>query len=109
MLAAIFGVDRVLVAKAVKATNIEGQTAAYAFTHGKNALLCYVNPSPGLLAPSAGYSFVWTGISEGMGTSIGISRLRLDAKRADRIEGQVAFDNKIVATDLGYFFSAAVA
>jgi len=28
---------------------------------------------------------------------------------AVRIEGEVAFDNKIVATDLGYFISAAVA
>ena len=109
LLASIFGVDRVLVAKAVKATNVEGQTAAYSFTHGKHALLCYVNPSPGLLAPSAGYTFVWTGVSDGLGSSIGISRIRMDAKRADRIEGQLSFDNKIVATDLGYFFNGAVA
>jgi hypothetical protein len=109
LLARIFGVDRVLVAMAVKNTGIEGQTASYSFTHGKNALLCYVNPSPGLLAPSAGYTFQWNGVSDGLGTSIGISRIRMDAKRCDRIEGQIAFDNKIVATDLGYFFSACVA
>jgi hypothetical protein len=109
LLASLFGVDRVLVAKAVKATNVEGETAAYSFTHGKNALLCYSNPSPGLLAPSAGYIFTWTGVSGGLGTNIGISRFRMEQLKADRIEGQLAFDNKAVATDLGYFFSGAVA
>lgn len=109
MLARLFGVDRILVAQGVKATNLEGETAAYSFIHGKNALLCYVNPNPGLLAPSAGYLFAWSGISGGLGTNVGISRFRMDHLKADRIEGEVAFDDKVVATDLGYFFSLAVA
>jgi hypothetical protein len=109
MLARLFGVDRILVAQGVKVTNLEGETAAYSFIHGKNALLCYVNPNPGLLAPSAGYIFAWSGISGGLGTNVGISRFRMDHLKADRIEGEVAFDDKVVATDLGYFFSLAVA
>lgn len=109
LLAAMFDVDRVLVSKAIKATNQEGQTEAYAFTHGKHALAMHVAPSPGLMTPSAGYVFTWKGISEGLGTDIGITRFRMPALRADRVEGQVAFDNKVVATDLGYFFSGAVA
>lgn len=109
MLARLFGVDRILVAQGVKATNLEGETAAYSFIHGKNALLCYVNPNPGLLAPSAGYIFAWSGISGGLGTNVGISRFRMDHLKADRIEGEIAFDDKVVATDLGYFFSLAVA
>ncbi len=109
MLAKLFGVDRILIAMAVKATNIEGETAAYSFTHGKHALLCYVNPSPSLLAPSAGYIFAWSGVSAGLGANVGISRIRMEALKADRVEGEVAFDNKIVATDLGYFFASAVA
>jgi hypothetical protein len=107
ILAAALEVDNVYIAKAVKATNVEAETAAYAFTHGKNALLCYVNPNPGLLAPSAGYTFAWTGFN-GMGAEIAISRFYLDAKKCDRIEGEAAWDNKVVATDLGYFFSAVV-
>jgi len=105
----LFDIDRVLVAKAVKATNNEGGTAAYDFTHGKNALLCYSAPSPGLLQPSAGYVMSWTGVSGGLGATIGTSRLRLDAFRADRIEAETAFDMKVIGSDLGYFFSSVVA
>jgi hypothetical protein len=109
MMARLFDVDRVLVAKAVKATNNEGGTGAYAFTHGKHALLCYSAPSPGLLQPSAGYVMSWTGVSAGLGATIGSSRLRMDSLRADRIEAEVAFDMKVIATDLGYFWNGVVA
>lgn len=109
ILAALFEVDRILVAWGVKATNLEGETSAYSFIHGKSALLCYSNPNPGLLAPSAGYVFQWKGVSEGFGTNVGISKFRMPFLKANRIEGQTAWDNKIVAADLGYFYSAAVA
>lgn len=108
MLARIFEIDRVLVAMAVKATNVEGETAAYAFAHGKNALLTYVNPTPGLLAPSAGYIFAWNGVSGRLGQNVGISRFRMEELKSDRIEGEIAFDDKVVGADLGYFFSGAV-
>lgn len=108
-LAQLFGVDRVLVSRAVKATNIEGETAAYSFTAGKGALLAYVAPSPGLLTPSAGYTFAWRGASDGAGENIGVSRFRMDEYRADRIEAQMAWDIKVVATDLGYFFNTIIA
>ncbi len=109
MMARIFEVDRVLVAKAVKATNNEGGSEAYSFTHGNDALLTYSAPTPGLLQPSGGYVMSWTGVSGGLGSTIGTSRLRLDSLRADRIEGEIAFDMKVVASDLGYFFNGAVA
>lgn len=109
MIARMFDVERVLVSKSVKATNNEGGTAAYSFTAGKNALLCYSAPSPGLLQPSAGYVMSWTGVSGGLGQTIGASRFRMESVKADRIEGEMAFDMKVVAADLGYFFSAVVA
>lgn len=110
MLAAMFDVDRVLVASAVKATNVEGETAAYSFVHGKHALLLNVAPNPGLLTPSAGYTLVWRGVDYGMGkNNIGIKRYEIETRNATRVEGQIAFDNKIVGTDLGYFFNGAVA
>lgn len=109
LLARMFEVDRVMVSMAIKATNVEGETAAYAFTHGKNCWLGYVAPNPGLLTPSAGYTFSWTDVSDGLGVNVGISKFRMDELRADRIEAQMSWDNKVVATDLGYFWSAAVA
>jgi hypothetical protein len=108
MIARMFDVDRVVVSKAVKATNNEGATGAYYFTAGKNALLCYSAPSPGLLQPSAGYIMSWTGVSGGLGQTIGSSRFRMESVKADRIEAEMAFDMKVVAADLGYFFASVV-
>lgn len=111
LLAAMFDVERVLIAKAIKNTAVEGETAAYSFVHGKHALLLHVADNPGLLTPSAGYTLVWRGVHQG-GTGmndIGITRFDIPEIRATRVEGQIAFDNKIVGTDLGYFFSGAVA
>lgn len=109
VMASLFGVDRVLVAKAVKATNAEGATAAYDFAYGKAAALYHVAPSAGLLTPSAGYSFAWTGVSSGLGQTIGTSNFRMESLKADRVEAEMAFDNKVVGADLGFFFGAAVA
>ena len=108
-LARLFGVDRVLVAQAIKNAGAEGAADSFSLLHGKNAALYYVAPTPGILTPSAGYQFAWRGVSDGMGANIGISRFRLPELRADRIEAQMAWDYKVVSTDLGYFFSACVA
>jgi hypothetical protein len=109
MLARMFDIDRVLVSKSVKATNKEGATEAYDFSVGKTALLAHVAPSPGLLTPSAGYIMQWTGVSGGMGLTIGTSSFRLESLKATRVEGELAFDNKVVAADLGYLWSSIVA
>jgi hypothetical protein len=109
MLARMFEVDRVLVAKSIRATNNEGATGAYSFNVGKVAWLGHVAPNPGLLTPSAGYIFSWTGVSGGLGQTIGISQIRMDSLKADRVEAEVAFDNKVVASDLGVYFNTAVA
>lgn len=109
ILARLFEVDNVYVAKAIKATNNEGEAAAYSFVHGKGAWLGYVNPTPSILQPSAGYTFAWTDVSDGMGATIGTSRIPMPLTRATRIESQMAWDNKLVGADLGAFFATAVA
>lgn len=109
MLARMFDIERVLVSKSVKATNAEGATGAYDFSVGKTALLCHVAPSPGLLTPSAGYTMQWTGVSGGLGLTIGTSSFRLESLKATRVEAELAFDNKVVASDLGYLWSTIVA
>lgn len=109
ILARFFGVDRILVARAIKNSGKEGASNSFASIYGKNAALYYVAPTPGLLTPSAGYTFAWRGVSDGMGANIGITRFRMPELRADRIEAQMAWDNKVIASDLGYFFSACVA
>jgi len=109
MLARMFDIDRVLVSKAIRATNAEGATEGYSFATGKTALLAHVAPNPGLLTPSAGYHFQWTGVSQGLGATVGTSSFRLESLKATRIESEIAFDNKVVGADLGYFWTSAVA
>lgn len=108
-LAQLFGLDEVLVAKAVKNTAAEGQTGAFSFTFGKSALLVHSAPNPGLLMPSAGYSFQWRGVSEGLGLTVGTKQYRLEQNAATYVESQIAFANKLVAADLGAYFASAVA
>ena len=109
MIAAMFDIPRVIVSKAIKATNAEGATQAYAFATGKTAMLCHVAPNPGLMTPSAGYTFSWTGVSGGLGQVIGTSQFRMDSIRASRVEAEMAFDNKVIGSDLGYFWNSIVA
>jgi hypothetical protein len=109
MLARMFDLDRVLVAKAVKATNNEGASDAYSFAYGKSALLCHTASAPGLLTPSAGYTFSWTGVSGGIGSTIGVSSFRMESLKAERHEAEMAFENKVIGADLGYFWNTIVA
>jgi len=109
MLARMFDLDRVLVAKAVKATNNEGAAEAYSFAYGKAAALYHVASAPGLLTPSAGYTFSWTGVSGGIGSTIGVSSFRMESLKAERVEAEMSFDNKVIGADLGYFWNTIVA
>jgi hypothetical protein len=108
-IARLLGVERVLVSRAVKNSAAEGATVSMGSVAGKNAMLCHTTNSPGILTPTAGYTFEWRGVSDGLGATVGISRFRRPELRADRIESQMAWDNKVIASDLGYFFSSAVA
>ena len=105
LLARLFNVDRVLIMAGTYNTAANGATASYSQIGDKDVLLCYVPQNPGLMQPSAGYTMVWNGVSSGMGTSSAISRFRLEAEKADRIEIEAAWDTKIVSSALGYFLS----
>ena len=108
LLARYFEVDRYLIAGASYTTSQEGAAAeANAFIAGKNALLCYVAPSPGLLVPSAGYTFTWSAFS-GANGGVRTKRFRMEPLESDRVEGEFAYDHKVVLQACGYFFSAAV-
>lgn len=108
-LADLFEVDRVLVMKAIRNTSKKGQTAAHSFIGGKHALLTYAPPEPGIMTPSAGYTFKWTGMYGGDTLGQRIKRYRMEHLAADRVEIEAAFDMKKVDADLGYFFGSIVA
>lgn len=110
-LAKIFGVEEVIVSKGVYATNAENATAAYSLMASKNALLVYVPSSPGLYTPSSFYTFMWTGVSYGLGKTIGAYEIPMPwlGLTTVRVEAQTAFTNKIVGPTLGAYFTGAVA
>ncbi len=109
MIARFLEIDRYMIAEAIFATNAEGAaTKAYDFALGSNAMLVFANPTPGLMMPSAGYNFVWRGLTGMNDLGVAIANIPVPLKKADRIEGEVAFDMKVVSKELGYFFSAAV-
>jgi hypothetical protein len=108
ILAKYFGVDRIFVSNAIVNTGKEGNADEFGFLTGDVALLAYVAPSPGLLTPSAGYTFEWKGVSGSIGSTIGISKFPLPAIKADRVEGEIAYDNKVVAADLGIFLNSVI-
>lgn len=105
IVASVLEIERLLIARAIENTAIEGQTATMAYIVGKKALLAHVAPRPSLRRASAGYTFHW----RRFGGLTFIRRLRDDFKMLDRIEAHTYFDQKLVASDCGYFFDAAVA
>lgn len=106
MMARYFGVERLLVSKGVYANSAEGATTTTTLIAGKHALLCYSAPAPSIMTPTAGYTFEWTGL---LGGGLQVSRYRMDLKKADRIEVEMAYDFRRVAAEMGYFFNGAVA
>jgi len=109
LMARVLDLDNVYIMKGVYNSAAEDATASYAQIGDRDALVCHVAPTPGLMVPSAGYSFNWSGISAGLGASTAISRFRMDHLKADRIEIEAGWDNKVVSSALGYFFSNPVA
>lgn len=108
LLAAVLGIDEVLVAGGVQDTAIEGAAESMAYVFGKNVLLLYRPPRPGLLTPAAGYTFAWTGLFGASAQGGRILRFRMDPLASDRIEGQMALDQKLVASEMGVFFSGVI-
>jgi hypothetical protein len=109
-LAALFQVDEVLQAGGVTATSAEGAaTDTFDFMAGDNLLLCYVNPSPGPRTATAGATFAWTGLTGSSSLGNRIKRFRIEENESDRIEGEIWFDQKQMADDLGMLFLQPIA
>lgn len=103
----LFGFDRVFILDTVEQV-VESSTGAPAFIHTDHALLAYVDPSAGLRSPTAGKTFMWSGLTGG-GGGIRTKRLEMPWKDAmPRVEVDAAFDFKVVATDLGYLLKHTV-
>lgn len=105
----LFKIDRIFVMEGIKNTAAEGATESNSFIGGKSALLCYSAPSPGLMTPTAGYTFSWTGYLGAGAMGNRIIKMPVPLKKADRVEIEMAMVQKLIAADMGTFFATAVA
>lgn len=108
-LARLFEVDEILVMNAIENTAAEGQSATHGFIGGKRALLTYSTSSPGLMTPTAGYTFSWNGFLGAGSEGNRIRSFRLEQIKSDRVEIEMAFALKLVSADLGFFWDTIVA
>lgn len=104
-LLALLELEDIHVADSVVNSAIRGATESTAFLVGDVALLYYAPASPSLDSPTSAQNFSWTGLTGASASGMSISRFRMEQLKADRIEGEMAFDYKVTANELGHFWS----
>lgn len=103
--AALLEVDRCLVADMVYNTADEDaatENMQSIFTNTSTLLTYTESLTPGIMQPTAGYCFAWNEYAD---YDVVMSRFRLEWKKADRVEGEIAYTFNQVAADLGVFFT----
>ncbi len=108
VVAELLEVDEILVMEGIYNSAVEGQTEASTYIGGKNALLVYSAPNPGLMVPSGGYTFSWVGLFGAGSMGNRISSFRMEWLKSDRVEIEMAFALKQISADLGYFFNSVI-
>ena len=109
IIAEILELEEVLVMDAVYNTAAEGATESNSFIGGTSAALFYRPRNPGLMTPSAGYTFNWTGmIGSTGGAGVRIKTFRMEHLASDRVEIDAAFDMRVVSKDCGFFFNNVI-
>ncbi len=108
-LSQLIGIDKIVIMKSIENTAKEGQTPTHVFIGGKKAFLCHAAPNPGIYTPTAGYTFSWTGFLNAGNQGNRIKKFRMEQLESDRVEISMAFDQKVISADMGYFFTLIVA
>lgn len=111
ILASLFEVDQVVVARSVYNSAQEGASDAFEFIADEESmLLLYIDPNPTIDSPTAIAMFNWTGLLPGTTNNLGgvIQRGRDSRAYSDYFHGRMAWDMRQVSADLGVFFNKAV-
>ena len=110
LLAQLFELESINVMDSVVNTGVAGDGSALnqnetsAFIGGDSALLYYAPSSAGLNTPTAGVQFSWTGLLGATSAGMRIKRFRMEHLESERIEGEMSYDFKVVAPELGHLF-----
>ena len=110
-LATLFKVKKVVVASGIQTTSSEDATPdsdttpdTFDFIAGKHAMLAYAAPAPGIMTPSAGYTFNWTGLTGATAAGMRIKKFRWEVDSADHVEIDSAYSFGLVSKYLGGLF-----
>ncbi|HEU4727682.1 MAG TPA: major capsid protein [Kofleriaceae bacterium] len=108
--AALFELEDILVSDVVQTTSAEGAaTNTNAFVIGKEFVLFYTPPAADVDTPSAGYTITWDGYLGATPLGTRIKKFRMEANAADRIEIEQAYDQNLLSSPLGGYYSSVVA
>ena len=108
VLAQLFGLDEIVVAKSVYNAAPYGAPDDIRFICDPNdALLTYTTSTPSIDEPSAGYTFTWDMLGNGQYTSVQ-QYLGEGGTHTEFIEGLLCTDPEITSADLGVFLRGAV-
>ena len=109
MVAEIIGVERVLVADMVYATNAKGAAAATDFIcDPKGVLLSYSAPTASTILPSAGYTFSRKGRTVPNPNGVNVKRMDVELRESVRIEAQGEWDQRLTSTNLALFMANTI-
>jgi len=100
LMASVFEVEKVIVGKAGYNTAKEGKTAVLSYLWGKNAILAYVEPKPGLKKFSLGYTL--------QSKKFQTRRARIETKHSDWFEVGDVETEKMICAACGYRISPAI-
>ena len=104
LVARALGLERIIVCKTVKNTDVEKVTSTYtgaAIWDTEDTLLCYLEYRPAKMKPSAFYLF--------KNRDMRIRRWYEDATETETVESSIIGALNVTATSLGYYFDEAVA
>lgn len=112
LIAALFEIDNLYIPWGI--ANAGPQTPGYdesgvsmSFLYKSKMLLGYRTSRPSLKEPSAGYIFAWTGLEGASAYGSRMVRIKMDllGLGTERLEMEMAYDQKKICADMGYFFS----
>lgn len=116
LLASFLDVGTIYVPEAVEVTNEEmddlqadADNAEYEFIGNEDSmLLLHTTNAPSRENPSAGYIFSWSGLIGSSREGIRTKKFRQEEIASDRIEGEMAYDMRVTAPELGWYFADVV-
>lgn len=109
VMAAVLGVDELVIARAVENTAAEGQTASMSRVFGDSFLLQYRNPVASDQDPTGTTLFSWSEFDEVTPEGAAIFSWYDESRRSTVHEVEMACDIKVTAADMGGIFVSCIA